>query len=118
MDNAGGTDGVSGNLNANWALSPHWSTRLSLLWNRVEPSTGSTGPVMTDRSIFVSLRAEEASGRPYMSQGSNVGGVGSGRIVGWDEQAVLLMNHGLAVACGVGCDQRAARRHPFKQRQR
>jgi hypothetical protein len=83
-DIAGDSDNVSGNLNVNWTLSRHWSSRLQLLWNRAETaSTVGSAPVIQDKSIFIALRGEDSSGRPYMQLGRATGEVGSGRIVGW-----------------------------------
>lgn len=78
------TDNFGGNLNVNWTLSAHWSSRLQLLWNRAEPSFGSAnGPTLTEKSLFIALRAEDVSGRPIVTQGRQTGSIGSGRIVGW-----------------------------------
>jgi len=79
-----GTDGLGGNLNVSWTLSRRWSSRLALLWNRAEPTGGpTTGPAVTDKSLFFALRAEDSSGRPFVPLGRDAGNVGTGKIVGW-----------------------------------
>jgi len=79
-----GTDGLGGNLNVSWTISRRWSSRVALLWNRAETTGGlSTGPTVTDKSIFFALRAEESSGRPYVPLGRDAGNVGTGKIAGW-----------------------------------
>jgi hypothetical protein len=83
-DDGTGSDSLSGNLNVNWTLSRRWSSRLSLLWNQTEPSrVTASGPTATDKSIFIALRAEDVSGRPYVPLGRDAGGIGAGRVVGW-----------------------------------